>query len=212
MTAKESWKNDKTNLIEKLFKTACNVPEIEAYLKKEISYLERVIPFGASVIDFGCGNGRHLKILESNITKGLGLDMNQDYLDEANSFNSNKLRFEKGDITTYSSIEKFDIAICMYNTFGNVEENKKLLNSMIKVIKSNGKIIISVFGKASIPSRIEMYRLLGFNHITINEHQIIMEDEGFVSQHFSKKELIELIPNATVEKCTDIGWIVTFCK
>lgn len=212
MTAKESWQNDKTNLIEKLLKTACNVPEIETYLKKEIFYLESSIPYGASVIDFGCGNGRHLKILESKITKGLGIDMNQDYLDEANSCNSNKLHFEKGDITNYNTIEKFDIAICMYNTFGNVEENKKLLDSMINAIVPNGKIIISVFGKASIPSRIEMYRLLGFEHITINEHQIIMEDEGFVSQHFREKELIDLIPNVRVEKCTDIGWILTFVK
>ncbi len=210
--SKKAWENDEANIIDDLLKTAHQVPKIEAYLKEEISYLKNNIALNSSVIDFGCGNGRHLKILEPQISKGLGIDMNRSYLEEASSpCISDKIRFEVGDIENYQSTELFDVAISMYNTFGNVENQKGMIESMLNSIKQGGKIIISTFSPESISARLELYKVMGFENLDIEEYKIITQ-EGFHSLCFSKTALYELIPNAIIEKCTDIGWVVILKK
>ncbi len=209
---KKAWKNDEANIIDDLLKSAHQVPKIEAYLQEEISYLKNNIAPNSSVIDFGCGNGRHLKILEPQISKGLGIDMNRSYLEEASSSClSEKIRFEVGDIENYQSTELFDVAISMYNTFGNVENQKGMIESMLKSIKQGGKVIISTFSPESISARLELYKVMGFENLDIEEYKITTQ-EGFHSLCFSKTALYELMPNAIIEKCTDIGWVVVLEK
>ena len=209
---KRVWENDEENFIDDLLKSAHKVPKIEAYLKEELSYLKNNIASNSSVIDFGCGNGRHLKILEPQISKGLGIDMNRSYLEEAStSCLSDKIRFEVGDIENYQSTELFDVAISMYNTFGNVENQRGMIESMLNSIKQGGKIIISTFSPESISARLEFYKVMGFENLDIEEYKIITQ-EGFHSLCFSKNALYELMPNATVERCTDIGWVVVLKK
>ena len=92
----KAWEKDEENLINNLLESAHQVPEIEAYLREEIIYLQNNIASNSSLIDFGCGNGRHLKILESQISQGLGIDMNRSYLKKASALcSSDKIRFER---------------------------------------------------------------------------------------------------------------------
>ena len=211
--SKKLWENDEKNIINYLLESARQVPKIEAYLKEEISYLKNNIASNSSVIDFGCGNGRHLKILEPQISKGLGIDMNRSYLEEASSScTSDKIRFEVGDIENYQSTELFDVAISMYNTFGNIENQKGMIESMLNSIKQGGKVIISTFSPESISARLELYKVMGFENLDIEEYKITTQ-EGFHSLCFSKTALYELMPNdAIIEKCTDIGWVVVLEK
>ena len=210
--SKKAWENDEENIIDDLLKSVHYVPKIEAYLLEEVSYLKNNIASNSSVIDFGCGNGRHLKILESQISQGLGIDMNRSYLEEASALCvADKIRFEVGDIENYHSIELFDVAISMYNTFGNIENQKGMIKSMMRSIKEGGKIIISVFSPKSTSSRLELYKIMGFENLDIQDYKITTE-EGFHSQCFSETSLYEFMPNATIEKCTDIGWIVVLEK
>ncbi len=119
--------------------------------------------------------------------------------------------FEVGDIENYQSAELFDVAISMYNTFGNIENQKGMIESMLKSVKEGGKIIISVFSPESIPSRLEFYKLMGFENLDIEAYKITTQ-EGFHSLCFTKTALYELMPNAMLEKCTDIGWVVVLEK
>jgi len=210
--SKKAWENDEENVIHHLLESAYQVPEIEAYLREEIRYLQNNISLNSSVIDFGCGNGRHLKILESQISQGLGIDMNKSYLKEASTLCVvDKIRFEVGDIENYKSKELFDVAISMYNTFGNISNQKGMIESMMNSIKQGGKIIISVFAPESISSRLELYKLMGFENLDIQAHRITTE-EGFHSECFTEDFLFELMPDAMIETCTDIGWIVVLEK
>jgi len=210
--SKTAWENDEKNVINHLLESACQVPKIEAYLREEIRYLQNNIVLNSSVIDFGCGNGRHLKILESQISQGLGIDMNKSYLKEASALClAGKIRFEVGDIENYQSKELFDVAISMYNTFGNISNQKGLIESMMRSIKQGGKIIISVFSPESISSRLELYKIMGFKNLDIQAYRITTE-EGFHSECFTEDSLFELMPDAMIEKCTDIGWIVVLEK
>ena len=207
-----AWKNDGQNLINTLLETAKDVPEIDNYLIEEILYLEEHIPLNASVIDFGCGNGRHLGLLKSKISEGLGIDMNPFYLEEASMlYTSEKLSFKEGNIENYDAPKLFDVAIAMYNTFGNIEDKKGLIDSMMRSLKEDGLAIISTFSTESIAPRLEMYEMLGYQNLNI-ERNMVRTEEGFMSECFSQDELKEIIPTSEIERCSDIGWIVTVRK
>lgn len=211
-SSKKAWQNDEENLIIDLLKTAHEVPKIKAYLLEEISYLKNSITPNSSVIDFGCGNGRHLKILETDISQGLGIDMNRSYLEEASALcSTDTINFEVGDIEKYQPAQLFDVAIAMYNTFGNIENQKGMIESMMRSVKDGGKVIISIFSPESVPSRLEMYKIMGFENLDIQGYKITTE-EGFHSECFTEATICELMPNARIEKCTDIGWIVVLEK
>ena len=76
----QAWKNDNSDFLDYLLKMVKEVPSINSYLLAEEEYLKNNIPIDASVIDFGCGNGRHLNLLKNRIGRGVGIDMNQNYL------------------------------------------------------------------------------------------------------------------------------------
>jgi len=207
MSSSKAWKNDEKNLISDLLITAKRIPLIEAYLLEEINYLKNNIDLNATVIDFGCGNGRHLNILKNRIDQGLGVDMNKSYLAEASQLClSDNICFEVGDIENYQAQEQFDVAIAMYNTFGNVDNPQGMIESMMRSIKENGKIIISIFSSSSVAARLDMYSLLDLK-IDIDGYKVTSK-EGLTSRCFTEDMIYAFMPNAKIEKCTDIGWIV----
>ena len=204
----QAWKNDNSDFLDYLLKMVKEVPPINSYLLAEEEYLKNNIPIDASVIDFGCGNGRHLNLLKNRIGRGLGIDMNQSYLEKASKLcASKKINFELGDIENYQPKELFDVAFSLYNTFGNIENQKGMIASMMRSLKPNGKALISVFSVESIPSRLELYEMMGFDKLDIKENTIVTE-EGFSSKCFSEDVLRSLVPNAKIEKLCDIGWMV----
>ena len=208
----QAWKNDNSDFLNYLLKMAKEVPLINEYLLAEEESLENHISIDASVIDFGCGNGRHLNLLKNRIGRGLGIDMNQSYLEKASKLcGSKKIHFELGDIENYQPKELFDVAFSLYNTFGNIENQRGMIDSMMRSLKPNGKALISIFSVESIPSRLELYEIMGFDNLDIKGHTIVTED-GFSSKCFSEEELRILVSNAKIEKLTDIGWMVIIEK
>jgi SAM-dependent methyltransferase len=208
----KAWKDDNDDFLDYLLQEAKEVPKIKAYLLAEEAYLQNNIPIGVSVMDFGCGNGRHLNLLKNRIGRGVGIDMNQSYLDKASFLcNSKIINFEVANIENYSPKELFDVVFSLYNTFGNIENQRGMINSRRKSLKPKGKALISVFSVESIAPRLELYKIMGFDNLDIDGHTI-MTEEGFISKCFTKDELRSLAPNAKIEKLTDIGWMVVIEK
>ncbi len=208
----QAWKNDNSDFLAYLLKMVKEVPSINSYLLVEEEYLKNNIPVGTSVMDFGCGNGRHLNLLKDRIGRGLGIDMNQSYLEKASKLcGSKKISFELGDIENYRPQELVDVVFSLYNTFGNIENQKGMIESMMRSLKPNGKAFISVFSIESIPARLELYKIMGFNDLDIEGHTIVTED-GFISKCFTEDELRSFVPNAKIEKLSDIGWMVVIKK
>ncbi len=206
--AKEVWREENRNIIDLLRQKAKQIPQINGYLLAEEAYLQEVISKGDWVLDFGCGNGRHLNLLKDKIGWGLGVDVNPYYLEEASNLcGSVKVHFEEGDIEAYPSEALFDVVFSMYNTFGNIENQRGLCDAMMQSLKPNGKAIISVFSEASIAPRLKLYEIMGFDNLKIEGNTIITED-GFRSECFSGEELRALMPDATIEKFAEIGWMV----
>ena len=205
------WKNETNKLLNNLLETASLIPEIDSYLSEEMKQLKKHIQPNSTLVDFGCGNGRHLGEISHNLKKGLGVDMNKAYLQEAEKNNKSEVvDFIQGDIENFKTASLFDYAIAMYNTLGVVHSPTKVIESMLASVKVGGELIISLYSEASIPYRVKMYKLMGLKNIRVTEKKIYVE-QGFITRHYNLKDLRKLFPTAEISRCSEIGWLVT-CK
>jgi ubiquinone/menaquinone biosynthesis C-methylase UbiE len=175
-----------------------NSPEsYKKWFKEEKKYLQENIDKDSKVLEVGCGEGRSLRdILE--ITKNLtGIDNDKKAVEDA-----------KKNFRDYSSVNiiladaeklpfednSFDFILCM-TTFANLGPKKfKALEEMKRVVKDNGKIIISVYSENALEERMKIYEEYGAK-IKENNNGKIVFDEGWednFSEQFSESELREI--------------------
>jgi SAM-dependent methyltransferase/GNAT superfamily N-acetyltransferase len=104
---------------------------------------------GNSILDFGCGNGRHAIELARRGYFSTGVDFSKSLISIAlnNSKGINNANFFHDDCRTIKLPRQYDAAICVYDvigTFPNQEENIKILKNLNKYVVDSGRIILSV--------------------------------------------------------------------
>jgi 2-polyprenyl-3-methyl-5-hydroxy-6-metoxy-1,4-benzoquinol methylase len=104
-----------------------------------------------SILDLGCGNGRHLFALAKNGFRVCGVD----YVESLIDFIKNKtiqlpdynIRYINGDCRTIRLSEEFDAVICLYDVIGTYvdnSENLKVMENIVRHLKPGGRALISV--------------------------------------------------------------------
>lgn len=183
--------------------------QIQDYLNQEIKLLLRYVSPKSCLIDFGCGFGRHLELLQKKLSYGLGIDTIDEYIAAGNKRlkRFSNLELIKADALNFNIENKFDYAICMNNTLGNIAEKEKLILQMKKATKPEGKLIAGVYSNKSIDSRIKWYNKTGLKIKKIT-NEFILTDNGFKSWHFTKKQLYKLFNTKKVENIADIGYFI----
>lgn len=109
----------------------------------EVDEILRAIPGlspAARIADFGAGSGRHLTSLRKRGFRNLvGIDMaRQRDADES---------VIVGDCRTWTSSDKFDVILCLYDVIGSYaeeEDNKAILRNIAANLKTGGHAVISV--------------------------------------------------------------------
>lgn len=106
---------------------------------------------GQSVLDLGCGTGRHLMALASMGLRVTGVDYVQDAFEanraEAMRLNINGARFVEGDARSFAADELFDAVICLYDVIGSYadqDQNILILRNCARHLKRGGHLLISV--------------------------------------------------------------------
>jgi len=199
-----------SGLLNRALDPATQPPEIRAFLQAEIDLLNDIVVEGMSMIDVGCGTGRHLIMLRSRLRTGVGVDYEHAYLvDARRRGEASRLHFVTGDATCLPIRAQFDLAICMTNTWGTMNDQRGVLNEMRRSVPQQGMRLLSVYSEASVEPRREWYRRLG--HTVVQESaEYLMTEGGFRSEHFTKARLQSLVGDCTIRPCADIGYIVTF--
>jgi ubiquinone/menaquinone biosynthesis C-methylase UbiE len=87
-------------------------------------------------LDIGCGTGQHLSV------NAIGLDISLPMLNKAKKKNHMKLVQGRAEDLPFSD-NTFDTILCMFTVL-NLCDINKALNEMKRVLKSSGRIIISV--------------------------------------------------------------------
>ena len=218
--------------IEQNASTDPSASSLEAWLAAEFAALKR---FGdeitgdqgrAHMLDVGCGFGRHLNELATEMPTitALGIDMIPGMVAEA-AHNArvagldSKLYFCQDDAVTLDACRdrEFDAAICMTNTLGNLEEGKAAaaISQIHRVLKPGGKLLISVYSASSVTPRLASYRDVKL-HVS-ERGKRIKAAEGLESSYFSEGELRQLVSSNGFEvtalaKLGDIGLVIQGAK
>jgi ubiquinone/menaquinone biosynthesis C-methylase UbiE len=197
-------------LLNRALDPATQPPEIRAFLQAEIELLDDVIADGMTVIDLGCGTGRHLTMLRDRLRIGVGVDYEHASIVEAHHrAAAGRLHFVTGDATRLPIRASFDVATCLTNTWGTMSDKTAVLDEMRRLAPTPRMRLLSVYAEASIPPRREWYRRLG--HVVVEESAECLTTEGGLrSEHFSETRLRDLVGDCTIRPVAGIAYVVTF--
>ncbi len=197
-------------LLTRALDPATQPPEIRAYLQAEIDHLNRTIVEGMMVIDLGCGTGRHLAMFGDRLRLGVGVDYEHTYVVEARRrADLRHLHFVTADATAVPIGARFDLAICMTNTWGTMSNKAGVLAEMRWLAPRAQTRLLSVYAEASVPPRREWYRRLG--HPVVEESpESLLSEGGFRSEHFSEARLRNLVGDCIIHPFAGIAYLVTF--
>jgi SAM-dependent methyltransferase len=118
---------------------------------------------GASVLDIGCGYGRHAMELAARGFHVIGLDISTPLLvrggEEAHR-RGLTINFIRGDMREIDFEAQFDGAYCLFSTFGyfDDETNKKTIANIARALKPGGRLLIEILNRdyviADLPTRV----------------------------------------------------------
>lgn len=131
--------------------------EAERFISNLLDYLN--LPKGTKCLDLACGKGRHSLFLNKHGLDVTGLDLSINSIESAKSMENDSLKFDVHDMRDVYQGEKFDAIFNLFTSFGYFDSNKdnlKVLNSVHKMLKNNGLLIIDFMNvKKTIDNLVE---------------------------------------------------------
>lgn len=193
-------------LLNRALDPATQPEAVRDFLRSEETLLARLVPSGASVVDFGCGTGRHLHGLGSRISMGVGLDYEPSYVIEARRLRGvGHLHFLVGDGRAAPLSAAFDRAVCLTSTWGTMTDKMTVLEEMKRLAPKPRTRLITAYSTASIPARREWYARLGHEVTDVTDEHIVAG--GFISEHFSDARLRSLLGDCVLHPLGAIGFL-----
>ncbi len=170
--------------------------EIEEYLEKETACLRNIVKSGESVIDIGCGTGRVLWALQDIAGMCVGVDFSEHHVDAARKLLKDTGIFLADAKKMNFKDNFFDCVLCVYNTFGNLGEDKvSVLREMRRIVKPDGRIILSVYSENALDTQLRFYKMLELNVEKMDDCAVYLR-EGLRSERFSEEMLRKLVEEA----------------
>lgn len=199
-----------SGLLNRALDPATQPAEIRAFMQAEIDLLDSLVAGGMSMIDIGCGTGRHLIMLRDRVGIGLGVDYEHAYIADAHRrAGRGRLHFVTADATKLPTRSRFDMATCMTNTWGTMSDKKAVLDEMRRCAPAAGTRLVSVFADSSVAVRREWYRR--FEHLVVEETpEWLMTEGGLRSEHFTEARLRSLVGECTIRSIAGIGYAALF--
>lgn len=175
------------------------------------------------IIDLGTGHALHLAnlffLVSANLKRVVGVDYSEKMLERAkitlNSIFYNgcalieKVELYQENILSLSfENEKFDVAICLNNTLGNIPSEtfnkaryirKQALSEIQRILKKSGFIILSVYNSSKLSEEDKYGNVFGVDHSLSNietfDLVVRFKETGipYYSHWFSENEICQLL-------------------
>ena len=181
--------------------------KLKEYLKLEEEFLIKNINKCTTLLDIGFGEGRHLTLLSNKCSKLFGVDYSKTMVE----YSRKVLKDLKNIFLFYDDIkdiefppDSFDYIICMFNTFGNMSEEtqNELFKKIDRLLKPQGKFILSVYSEKAKDTQIEFYNKIGLEIKNCDEDFVYTNK--FISERFSKEKIQRILLNNTNLKIKNI--------
>lgn len=104
----------------------------------------------AAVLDIGCGFGRHAVALAQCGFEVIGIDPSEAMLAKARTLAEKvgaSATFVQASGETFDTDKRFDAAICLFNTLGQVSlygDNRELVANAARLLDSGGRFVVEV--------------------------------------------------------------------
>lgn len=125
--------------------------EADAFLKRLSSMCEW--PHNHSILDLGCGAGRHCEALAQLGYHMTGVDLSPQSIQSAKTRKIPEAEFYVADMRTFDLPKKFDVAMNLFTSFGYFDEeseNLQVLNQIHKHLVNGGQLIIDFLNPDSV--------------------------------------------------------------
>lgn len=124
--------------------------------KEAADFISKLISFlhpsqGATMLDVGCGKGRHAFQLSEYGYDVTGIDLSEESIDYALQNQSDKLHFYRHDMRFPFWINYFDFTFNFFTSFGyfkNDREHNNAIRTMAQSLKKNGILTIDYLNVA----------------------------------------------------------------
>jgi SAM-dependent methyltransferase len=109
-------------------------------------------------LDIGCGAGRYVDLLAQKGMVSFGLDLSKPLLRVAKKEVSSEVHLVCADMRAIPFKKTFDLIICLFTSFGyfkSDDEHLQVINSMAKLLNTNGCLILDVPNPFTVRRRVE---------------------------------------------------------
>src|SRR5262245_30392600 len=108
--------------------------------------IARLDPKGdATMLDLGCGAGRHAKYLASKGFDVTGLDLSSESIRMARRSERRNLRFVRGDMRQPFGTRAFDVVFNLFTSFGyfdDASDNLRVIQHVANALKTGGQFVL----------------------------------------------------------------------
>lgn len=148
------------NVWERFFDAHARAYDANSFTKntaREVAFLleELALPQGASLLDVGCGTGRHAIALARHGFAVTGLDLSEAMLAVAADKAAEEgvtVRWVRADATDFSFTETFDAAVCLcegaFGLLGGgddpIEQPLSILRNIARCLKPGGRVLLTM--------------------------------------------------------------------
>ena len=153
-------------------------------------------PSNATMLDLGCGAGRHAKWLAAKGFVVTGLDLAASSIRSAKKYEQTNLRFAKHDMRDPFGKNRFDHVFSFFTSFGyfkNDDENHQVIHNIWHALKPGGLFVLDYLNVAWCEDRLVAEETKEIDSIVY--HISRWTDEQF----FYKKIVIENMPSGQSE-------------
>lgn len=185
-----------------------NNEEAKVFIKNLMRYLN--LPISSTILDLGCGKGRHSKTLSELGYNVTGADLSPASIAHANQFSNERLKFIVHDMRDLLPHEHFDCVANLFTSFGyfeKIEENIQVLNNIHTMLNDQGILIIDFMNaiktqRELIPNEVKHIQGREFKINRYVEQGVIVKDIqiNYDNRSVSHQERVQLFDKSQFEQ------------